>query len=1166
MTGGDVSLDDKYTRLSGRVLISGIDALVRLPLDQARQDRRQGIKTGGFISGYRGSPLGGYDQRLEAASSFLEQHQVHFQPGVNEDLAATAVWGSQQVNLHPGAKVDGVFGIWYGKAPGVDRTGDVFRHANMAGTWRKGGVLAIAGDDPLAKSSSLPSQSEFALIDAEIPVLVPADIQDVLDLGLHGLALSRYSGLWTGLIALADLMDGSATINVDPARLSITLPLDERVPHHITLDGLQVPNRLQAEERLRERCLPAVLAYARANRLNRVVIDSRHPRIGLAVSGKNWSAVMAALDLLGLSAEDADRLGLRLMKIVMPWPLEPEAMRDFASGLEAVLVVEAKRPLIETQLKDQLYHLDASVRPMILGKADVEGSPLLPDTGDLDALTIASVLVNLLPETGETFAMRGALDRVATIQGEGRTLASSSPRTPHFCSGCPHSRSTRVPDGSRAMAGIGCHIMTQWMGGEALGRGSAESYSQMGGEGVAWIGQAAFTETPHVFANLGDGTYYHSGLLAIRAAVAAKARITYKILYNDAVAMTGGQTVDGPLSVEQIITQVQSEGVARVVVLSERPERFLPGSLPRNVGLFDRSDLAIVQEELRGIDGVSVLIFDQTCAAEKRRRRKRGLYPAAPQQVLINDRVCEGCGDCSRQSNCLSVEPLETPFGTKRRINPSSCNQDLSCTDGFCPSFVMIEDGVRQRPAAPIERIMDVAGKLDTPLTPSEEASSNVLLAGIGGTGVTTVSAILAMAAHLDRRAVMAADVTGLAQKGGAVISYVRFGPDQNAIHGAKMTPGATDLLLGCDLIVAASADCLKLCDRKRTHAVADATVLPTGSFALHQALMPERDDLESRIGQASRDIAVIEAGDAAEALFGDRIFANMMLLGAAFQQGSLPLSIDAIEQAITLNAVAVDANRAAFHAGRILAAAPSELSLADRPSDTVLEEGLDPLIDRLSAELVAYQDMQLADRYRTMIAKVRLAETALGTGQTTLTEAVARNLFKLMAYKDEYEVARLYADPAFRAKVRSIYGEKARLSVKLAPPLLSRPDPVTGRPKKMTFGRWIFPMFSVLARLKGLRGTRMDPFGWTAERRMERRLIEDYERLIDQLIPALAAHNHDTAVALASLAGDIVGFGPIKAARVEAAKTKESALLATFERQAQAIPTDDIAWSIAAE
>ncbi|MGI9494390.1 MAG: indolepyruvate ferredoxin oxidoreductase family protein, partial [Geminicoccaceae bacterium] len=654
-----VSLDDKYIAERGEVLIGGIQALVRLPLDQIRRDRRSNLRTAGFISGYRGSPLGGYDQQLARAKALLDEHGVHAEPGINEDLAATAVWGSQQVNLHPGARVDGVFGLWYGKGPGVDRTGDVFRHANMAGTSPKGGVIAIAGDDPLAKSSSLPCQSEFAFVDAEIPVLTPSDIQDILDLGLHGIAMSRHSGLWTGMIALADLMDGSATVNVDPNRLAISTPECDGFERHITLKALQLPHRQAAEGRLRDLKIPAALDYARANRLNRVVWDSgAAARLGIAVSGKNWQAMMAALDLLGVDERRAERLGLRLMKISMPWPLEPESAQAFARGLETILVIEAKRPLIETQLKDQLYHLDAARRPAVLGKRDRFGAPLLPEIGDLSPMEIAPVLLKLLPSSDETKAMRTAFEWLQRRQDRGKRLSSPHPRTPHYCSGCPHSRSTRVPVGSRAMAGIGCHIMTQLMGGEARGFGQEDGYSQMGGEGVAWLGQAPFTEASHVFVNLGDGTYHHSGLLAIRAAVAAKATMTYKILFNDAVAMTGGQAVDGPLSVGQIARQVRAEGVQTIAVVSEDPDRLEGGGFPEGVTIADRDQLLEVQEKLRETVGVSVLIFDQTCAAEKRRRRKKGQYPKAKKLAVINDRVCEGCGDCSLQSNCPSVEPL----------------------------------------------------------------------------------------------------------------------------------------------------------------------------------------------------------------------------------------------------------------------------------------------------------------------------------------------------------------------------------------------------------------------------------------------------------------------------------------------------------------------------
>lgn len=1167
MSSRGVSLDDKYRAEAGQVLLSGIDALVRLPLDQVRRDRRAGLDSAGFISGYRGSPLGGYDQRLMKAEGLLDQHNIRFQPGLNEDLAATAVWGSQQVNLHPGARAEGVFGIWYGKAPGVDRSGDVFKHANMTGTWAKGGVLAIAGDDPLAKSSSLPSQSEFAFIDAEMPVLTPASIQDVLDLGLHGLALSRYSGLWSGMIALADLMDGSATVSVAPERLSISLPPDDGHPRHITLDGLQIPNRSQVEDILRTRRLPAALRYARANQLNKIMVDADQPRLGLAVSGKSWPALLSALDLLGLDLRDAARLGLRLMKVSMPWPLEPEGMRAFASGIGAILVIEPKRALIEAQLKDQLYHLPADRRPSIAGKSDPSGAPLLPETGDLDALTIAAALLRLMPRSEETAAMEAALRKAERLEDAHRRLASPSARPPHFCSGCPHSRSTHVPDGSRAMAGIGCHIMTQWMGGEAAGRSPAEGYSQMGGEGVAWLGQAPFTETGHLFANLGDGTYYHSGLLAIRAAVAAGVSMTYKILYNDAVAMTGGQAVDGPLSVEQIAAQVAAEGVRRIAVVSERPERFRPGALPQEADLFDRSALNRVQDDLRTVEGVSVLIFDQTCAAEKRRRRKRGLAPKAPQQVLINERVCEGCGDCSRQSTCLSVEPLETPFGIKRRINQSSCNQDLSCTDGFCPSFVLIEGGDVKKRKAPAERIIEIAGSLSQPRAPSAPPAANILMPGIGGTGVTTLSAILAMAAHLEGRRVRSTDVTGLAQKGGAVLSYLRIGPADREIDTASMLPGSADLVIACDLMVAAGADCLKLCSPERTTVVADRAIAPTGRFALFQEQTPASEDLSERLRRSSGTVAIMEAGNAADALFGDRIFANMILAGAAYQKGSLPLSLDSIERAIALNAVSADQNRAAFHAGRILAEAPDLLPFAEQLADAPEADDLDTLIGRFADELVSYQSADLANRYRSVISRVRLADGCIPDGRLALTEAVARNLFKLMAYKDEYEVARLYSDPAFRERIRTTFGETARVSVKLAPPLLTRTDPATGRPSKMTFGPWIFPVFSMLARLKRLRGTRFDPFGWTAERRMERQLIADYVRLVDRLLPSLSESNYEKAMALAALPEQISGFGPIKSQKVQAAKARERDLLAAFER-AGMTETAELgeAWQIAAE
>lgn len=1162
----NVSLDDKYINQQGEVLISGVQALVRLPLDQIRYDRRLGLKTSGFISGYRGSPLGGYDQQLARAKALLDEHCIHVEPGVNEDLAATAVWGSQQVNLHPGAKTDGVFGLWYGKGPGVDRTGDVFKHANMTGTWHRGGVLTIAGEDPLAKSSTLPYQSEFAFIDAEMPVLAPADIQDVLDLGLHGIALSRHSGLWAGMVALAEIMDGSATIDTDPHRLSIIMPEGDESERHITLAGLQLPNRQAAEQRLRQLKLPAALDYARKNQLNRVVWGKGQARFGIAASGKNWQALMATLELLGIDQRLAEHLGLRLMKVSMPWPIEPETAETFARGLDQILVVEAKRPLIETQFKDQLYHLDANRRPAVLGKKDQFGTPLLPDIGDLSPMEIAPVLLKLLPATSETDGMRAAFEQMRRRQNQGQELASPTKRTPHFCSGCPHSRSTKVPDGSRMMAGIGCHIMSQLMGGEARGWGQKDGYSQMGGEGVAWLGQAPFTETSHVFVNLGDGTYHHSGLLAIRAAVAAKARVTYKILFNDAVAMTGGQAISGPLTVDRIARQVRAEGVSTIAVVSEHPEQLTDKEFPDNVTIAERDNLNEIQQTLREIDDVSVLIFDQTCAAEKRRRRKQKKYPTSKKLAVINERVCEGCGDCSLQSNCPSVEPLTTPFGTKRQINQSSCNQDLSCTDGFCPSFITVEGGQLKRPDdSYLTAITDNAAKLPLPTASTSKASCNILIPGVGGTGVTTVTAILAMAAHLDGRQATTSDITGLAQKGGAVISYLRFGPLEKALFGAKILPGHVDLLIACDMVVAASADCLALCNPDRTLAVADETVMPTSAFVLHQAEIDPNTPLIERIGTTVRDMSTMNASAHAERLFGDAIYGNLMLAGAAFQQGSLPLSLGSIEQAILLNGVSADRNRAAFHAGRLLAEAPTWLPGNIDQAEPV-DETLEVLIERLARELEHYADAAYAARFKSTVASVHLAERALEGEGLALTEAVAKNLFKLMAYKDEYEVARLHSDPEYRARLREQFGLDAKFSIKLAPPVFSRVDPQTGRPRKTSFGPWIFPILTCLAKLKRLRGTVFDPFGWMAERRLERQLIQDYERAVQDILCSLSPKCLPTAIEIASLPETIRGYGPIKNAAIEAAREREQALIATFNRLSQDDISADTPYLIAAE
>ncbi|HKX09732.1 MAG TPA: indolepyruvate ferredoxin oxidoreductase family protein, partial [Stellaceae bacterium] len=907
-----VKLDDKYALDSGRIYLSGVQALVRLALMQRRRDERAGLNTAGFISGYRGSPLAGFDQALWHAREFLDRHHLKFQPGLNEDLAATAVWGSQQVGLFPGSKHDGVFAMWYGKGPGVDRSGDVFKHANAAGTARLGGVLLLAGDDHACKSSTLPHQSEYALIDASIPVLNPAGVQDILDLGLYGWALSRYSGCWVGLKSIADTMDSSASVFADPHSVEIVTPADfELPPGGLNIRWPDPP--LEQEARLRLWKLPAVQAFARANRLDRIVLDAPQARLGIVTTGKSYLDVRQAFDELGISEADARRLGIRLYKVALSWPLEPEGLRRFADGLDEILVVEEKRPVIEEQAKSALYNLPADRRPIIIGKTDERGAPLLRETTELTVTEIARAIAGRLERFGA--AEPRITERLAFLTAEERAAAAHKPaisRTPFFCSGCPHNTSTKVPEGSRAVAGIGCHYMATWMDRRT------DTFTQMGGEGVPWIGQAAFTETPHIFANLGDGTYYHSGILAIRAAIAAKVNITYKILFNDAVAMTGGQPVDGPLTVARLTQQMAAEGVERIVVVSDEPEKYAgPAGLSARVTVSHRDALDPIQRELREFRGVSVLIYDQTCAAEKRRRRKRNRYPDPPKRVFINEDVCEGCGDCSTQSNCLSVIPIETEFGRKRAIDQSSCNKDFSCLKGFCPSFVTVHGGSLKK-AAP-RGAGTIFPVLPDPEIPALARPYGILVTGVGGTGVVTIGALLGMAAHLEGRGVSVLDMTGLAQKGGSVTSHVRLAPTTKDLHATRLSAGGADLLLGCDIAVAGGFESLSRLRKGETRAVVNRHEIITGEFTRNPDFAFPGDrlatDIRDLAGEANADF--IDATGIAERLLGDSIGANLFLLGFALQKGWVPLSLEAIEQAIELNGVAVELNKQALLWGR---------------------------------------------------------------------------------------------------------------------------------------------------------------------------------------------------------------------------------------------------------
>jgi indolepyruvate ferredoxin oxidoreductase len=1142
-----VTLEDKYTTEKGRIYLTGTQALVRLPMMQRQRDVDAGLNTACFISGYRGSPLGGFDQALWGARRFIEKNHIRFQPAINEELAATAVWGSQQVRLFPGAKYDGVYAFWYGKGPGVDRSGDALKHGNSAGSAPHGGVLVVAGDDHTCKSSTLAHQSEFAFIDASIPLLNPAGIEDILDLGLYGWAMSRYSGCWIAFKTVAETMDSSASVSVDPGRVGIAMPEDfDMPPGGLNIRWPDTP--LDQELRLHRHKLPAALAFARANRLDRVVMDSSGARFGIVTTGKSYLDVRQALDDLGIGPAEAEVLGLRLYKVAMPWPLEPEGVRYFADGLDEALVVEEKRAVIESQLKEQLYNWPADRRPRIIGKFNESGEWILPSNGELAPLQIARVIAQRLARLGG--ADRVA-ERLAGIEAKERQQGGNVvpfQRTPYFCSGCPHNTSTRVPEGSRALAGIGCHYLSQFMDRETA------TFTQMGGEGAPWIGQAPFTETRHVFANIGDGTYTHSGILAIRAAVAAGVNMTYKVLFNDAVAMTGGQPIDGGLTVPMVTQQLSAEGVRQVVVVTDEPEKypmaapFAPGTTVRH-----RDELDLVQRELREVGGVTAIVYDQTCAAEKRRRRKRGRFPDPPRRVVINDLVCEGCGDCSTTSNCLSVVPVETEFGRKRAIDQSSCNKDYSCLKGFCPSFVTVEGGnLRKRSGGDTEEAGLPA--LPEPALPELAQPYGILVTGVGGTGVVTIGALLGMAAHLEGKGGTVLDMTGLAQKGGAVLSHVRIAARPDDIHAVRIESGSAGLLLGCDLVVSAGGEALSKVQTGQTRAVINSQETITGDFTRQPDLsFPGRELRHSIAGAVGTENAeFVEATRLATGLLGDSIATNLFMLGYAYQHGLVPVSGEAIERAIELNGVAVAFNRSAFMWGRRAAVDIALVEARAVPKEAVpeshrLSESLDEAISHRVEFLTRYQNAGYAERYAARVRRIREIETGRAPGNTALTEAVARALFKLMAYKDEYEVARLYTESGLLNRISDQFEGDYRLRFHLAPPLLAERDPATGHLLKRTYGPWMLTAFRILAKLRGLRGTPFDIFGHTAERRAERQLIAEYEGLLDEIAAALTPQNHPLVVELAGLPLEVRGFGHVKEANLQRAKAKEMDLLARF-------------------
>ncbi len=1123
-----VSLDDRYALDAQRIFLSGTQALVRMALVQHMRDRAAGLHTAGFVSGYRGSPLGGFDQELWRAKKHLSAHDIIFVPGVNEELGATAVWGSQMAALNRQAKFDGVFGLWYGKGPGLDRAMDVLKHANAAGTSRHGGVLAIVGDDHGAKSSTLPHQSDHNFSAAFVPFLAPSSVHEFVEYGLLGLAMSRFAGTWVGFKATADTVETSATVDTaSERRLIITPPFD------FPEGGVHIrPNDIWRDEdtRLQRYKGFAAQAFAKANGIDRLVWDTPKPRIGILSTGKAFADTLEALEELGIDETVARDIGLRLYKVGMPWPLEPDGVRHFAQGLEEVLVIEEKREFIEHQLKWQLYNWKPGVRPKVVGKQDEHGKWLLSPDNELSPGTIARVIAERLSHFHKTDRIEAALRWFDARESLQAKFVAPVKRTPYFCSGCPHNSSTKVPEGSRALAGIGCHIMALWMD-------RAETFTQMGGEGVTWVGEAPFVDERHVFANLGDGTYFHSGLLAVRQSIASGVNITYKILFNDAVAMTGGQKHDGELSVPQIARQMLAEGAKKVWVLTEELERYPSGLLPAEVELHDRAMLETISATARETGGTSVIIYDQTCAAEKRRRRKRGLMADPDRRVVINPAVCEGCGDCSVQSNCVSVEPLETSFGRKRRINQSSCNKDFSCLKGFCPSFVSVTGGVLKKPAKAAIDVSHLPEPVLTPLT----RTVNILVTGIGGTGVLTVSALIGMAGHVEGIASTTADMAGLAQKGGAVWSHVRLAPTNDHLLGPRIMTGTADLVIACDSVVAADKAAQNLIAPTRTHVVANANVAPTADFVRNRDYDFKTAQVMKAISSAARSVHALGVERIATALMGDSIAANIMLMGYAWQLGLIPLQRASIEQAITLNGVAVPFNLQAFALGRLLAHDPAQVEAMVTPAP-MPDLSLDAAIASRSADLTAWGNKAWADRYLALVNRVRAAEAPLG-GEA-LTHAVATSLHKLMAYKDEYEVARLMTDGRFDAQLGETFASRRALRFHLSPPIFAGTDPASGRPKKYALPGWIaMPTFRLLAAAKGLRGTVFDLFGRSEERRQERDAIPAYESDVERLLAALSGHNLPLAIEIASLPMDVRGFGPVKEAAAKAVATRRAAL-----------------------
>ena len=1153
----DYDLPDRYLREEGRVFLTGTQALVRLPMVQGRLDRQAGLNTAGFISGYRGSPLGGYDQELWRARKFIEEQNIDFLPAINEELGATAVLGTQQVETAEDREVDGVYSIWYGKGPGVDRAGDALKHGNAYGSSPHGGVLVIAGDDHGCVSSSMSHQSDVAFMTFFMPTLNPASVEEYIQYGLYGFAMSRYSGCWVGFKAVSETVESAASVNLGNLP-TFNTPADYQAPEfglHYRWPDLPGP---QVEARMVEK-LGAARAFARANPIDQRIYDIPNARFGIITTGKGHLDLMEALRMLGIDEARAREIGIDIYKVGMVWPLETEGARDFLRGKEEVLVVEEKRGIIESELKENLYDYQSDKPSRMVGKYDEEGNPLIPWTGEISPTLLAPIVAARITHE---FPQLNFDQELAAIEKSRAEVSAPTDvkRTPYFCAGCPHNTSTRVPEGSKALAGIGCHFMASWMDRDT------ESLIQMGGEGVNWVGKSRFCGNPHVFQNLGEGTYFHSGYMAVRQAVAARTNITYKILFNDAVAMTGGQPVDGVITVPAIANQVRAEGVQRIAVVSDEPEKYSnKGLFPAGATFHHRDEMDALQRELREVAGVSVLIYDQTCAAEKRRKRKRGTYPDPAKRVFINDAVCEGCGDCSLQSNCLSIYPVDTEFGRKRKIDQSSCNKDYSCVKGFCPSFVTVEGGELRKPEVAAMRIdfdEHLAALPEPELAPLEEVF-DLLVAGVGGTGVVTVGALITMAAHLESKGATVLDFTGFAQKGGAVISHIRIGRSPAELHQVRIADGRADALVACDVVVGTDPRAVRVLAKDRTRVLVNHSEVPSGQFVQNRNADIRMDERLRAIGSAvgSQNLNVVEANALMERLMGHTVYSNVFMLGHAWQQCLIPVSEQALMRAIEINGVNIEENKRAFSWGRIAAQNIDYVTDAAKiPEAAAKERSLQSLIEHRFEQLVAYHNPAYAGRYRELVERVQTAELALGNSELPLTRTVVTYLYKLMAYKDEYEVARLYSDPAFQQKLSATFAGDYKLSFHMAPPIFNRGFDAQGRPLKSRFGSWMLPMFRLLAKARFLRGSAFDPFGRVPERREERELILDYRALIEEIINGLTAENIEAAIACASLPAQVRGYGPVKSKSIVEYYQNRSGLLHRFHNPASVVQIQDVA------